>query len=45
MLNLMLMFNTKIFKNRLSSILSISKSNKIKEGNHLNNRKLVDSVL
>lgn len=33
MLNLMLMFNAKIFKNRLSSkiILSISKSNKIKK--------------
>lgn len=26
------MFNAKIFKNRLSSILSISKSNKIKKG-------------
>lgn len=39
----MLMFNAKIFKNRLSSILSISKSNKIKKGNSLNslnNRKL-----
>lgn len=47
MLNLMLMFNAEIFKNRLSSkiILSISKSNKIKKGNNLNNTKLVDSIL
>lgn len=41
----MLMFNAKIFKNRLSSILSISKSNKIKKVCSLNNRKLVDSIL
>lgn len=41
----MLMFNAKIFKNRLSNILSISKSNKIKKGNNLNDTKLVDSIL